>query len=279
MTEVAGIDQSAAVPPAGYYTRAYASGVRIVFFDAYTGGLSTSKPLRAVLATCPQLARNAGHITGLYANVAPWQANGRVAVDGAMMIAGPEFDPKLNPWMMIDCEIGYDPNWKTYMAPFAGYDGWLREQAIQEATDYAQSLGFKVVSYSAAWWINWMALHYGHVPDLLAPVVYARYDGVATIGDPGFSTLGRQVVGKQYGGSTADGTDVDLDTFDSAFFGLGGGDMPLTQSDLDLIGVELDIKLKGIYDHLAAIEAKVNATPAPAGTPPTPRSGTWTTST
>jgi hypothetical protein len=232
MSEVAGIDQSTAVPPAGYYTRQYAAGVRIVFFDAFTGGFSTSLPLRAVLASCPQLARNAGHITGLYANVAPWQANGRVAVDGAKLIAGVEFDPAKNPYMMIDCEIGYDPNWKTYMAPFAGYDGWLREAAIKEATDYAISLGFRVISYSAAWFVNWYALHLGHVPDLCAPVVYARYDGIAAIGDPGFATLGRPVVGKQYGGSTADSTDVDLDQFDSAFF-FSGGNFMAALTDLE----------------------------------------------
>ncbi len=245
------LDLSFAVGDAAWWQRRAAEGARFAYFDAFTGGPRTSLPLRTALAANPPAARASGLSTGLYTNVAPWHGDGSEAIVGASFNAGDEFDTSLNPVLVIDCEIGYDQS-----------AGWLREGLIQEAINAGRRAGFRVAVYTAAWWVNWMAIHYGHVPYFDAPIIYARYDGVAEIGDPGFFTHGQLVVGKQYSNAHLDGLAVDHNVLDPDFFLATGEEDLLSSTEYD----QLDARLKSVEAAIAQLQS-----PPPPPPPPPPR--------
>lgn len=205
--EIAALDLSFDTGSPDWWGHRAAEGYAFAYFDAYTGGDRTSVPLVPAVGANPLRARTAGLGAGLYGCLAPWQHSGADAIEGMRQVAGPQFAPGLNRHVIIDCEIGYD---QTY--------GWLREEAIQEAIDAARASGFTASVYTGPGWVNWMALHYGHVPRFDAPIISARYDGQPGIGDPGFYTYGQRVVGKQYASTVIEGVSVDLNTLDADWF-------------------------------------------------------------
>ncbi|MBF8255123.1 MAG: hypothetical protein HW375_30 [Anaerolineales bacterium] len=204
---VRGLDVSFGRTSSAWWHARAVEGHRVFVQDAFTGGEQSSRGLEAVAAPNVDAALAEGVVSLFYTNVAPWHADGRYCIDQAARVAGAAW-PRDARVLVIDVEIIY---WQPT-------GEWLQEAVVLEAIAEALARGFRPVVYTGAWAVNWWNTKLGHEVNFGCPIWYARYDGIPQVGNPGFPTFGQPVIGKQYGGETLDGVEVDLNTFDLDFF-------------------------------------------------------------